>query len=50
MNSEVITNSKATRETLLSRGIKPEFIKPEEDLKKVASRRKQEQKRLNSNK
>jgi len=32
MNAEVVHNSRATRQTLLSRGIKPELIKPEEDL------------------
>ncbi len=46
MNFEVIKNSRATRQTLLSRGIKPERIKPEEDLKVIASRRKKEQKGL----
>lgn len=46
MNNEVINNSRATRQTLLSRGIKPELIKPEEDLKAVESRRKKEEKEL----
>ena len=46
MNNEVIKNSKATRQTLLSRGIKPELIKPEEDLKQIEGRRKKEQKEL----
>lgn len=39
LNEEVVKNSKATRQTLLSRGIKPESLKPQEDLKKVESRR-----------
>jgi DNA-damage-inducible protein D len=46
MNNEVINNSRATRQTLLSRGIKPELIKPEEDLKTIESRRKKEEKEL----
>lgn len=46
MNAEVVKNSKATRQTLISRGIRLENIKPEEDLKKVASRRKKEDKEL----
>ena len=46
MNTEVETNSRATRQTLLSRGIKPELIKPEEDLKLIKSRRVKEQKKL----
>ena len=46
MNAEVVKNSRATRQTLLSRGIRPEHIKPEEDIKQVESRRKKEQKEL----
>ena len=46
MNYEVVKNSKATRQTLLSRGIRPENLKPEEDLKQVESRRKKEEKQL----
>jgi DNA-damage-inducible protein D len=46
MNNEVIKNSKATRQTLLSRGIRPEHLKPEEDLKHIESRRKKEKKEL----
>lgn len=38
LNEEVIKNSKATRKTLLSLGIHPENLKPQEDLKKVESR------------
>ena len=48
MNAEVIKNSRATRQALWNRGIKPEFIKPEEDLKLVEARRKKEEKQLNS--
>jgi len=39
LNEEVIKNSRATRRTLLSRDIKPESLKPQEDIKKVVSRR-----------
>lgn len=42
MNIEVIKNSRATRLNLLSRGIIPENIKPEEDLKRIESRRMKE--------
>ncbi len=50
MNNEVIKNSKATRQTLLSRGIRPENLKPEEDLKQIESRRKKEEKQLGKKK
>ncbi|MEI8232691.1 MAG: DNA damage-inducible protein D [bacterium] len=39
LNEEVIKNSKATRRTLLSRGIRPETLKSQEDLKKIEHRR-----------
>lgn len=42
LNEEVIKNSRATRQTLLSRSIKPESLKPQEDLKKIESRRKKQ--------
>ncbi|PHS41094.1 MAG: DNA damage-inducible protein D [Sulfurovum sp.] len=35
ISTEHITNNKAVRETLVSRGIKPENLSPEEDVKKV---------------
>jgi DNA-damage-inducible protein D len=35
ISNEHITNNKAVRDTLISRGITPENIKPEEDIKKV---------------
>ena len=41
LNEEVIKNSRATRHTLLSRGIRPESLKPQEDLKKITSRHKE---------
>ncbi len=47
MTEEVIKNSKATRQTLLSRNIIPENLKAEEDLKKVESKRKKELKTIN---
>jgi len=46
MNSEVVKNSRETRQALLNRGIKPENIKPEEDLKMITARRKKEEKDL----
>lgn len=46
MNAEVEKNSKETRQALLNRGIIPECIRPEEDLKLVESRRKKEKKEL----
>ena len=48
MTEEVVKNSKATRQTLLSRGIRPENLKAEEDLKLVLSRRKKELKVVQS--
>jgi len=42
MTEEVVKNSKATRQTLLSRGIRPESLKAQADLKLIASRRKKE--------
>ncbi len=42
LNEEVVKNSKATRQTLLSRGIKPESLKPQEDLRHVESRRRKQ--------
>ncbi len=42
LEQEVISNAKATRSTLLNRGIVPEDIPPEEDLKIIATRRKKE--------
>jgi DNA-damage-inducible protein D len=42
MTEEVVKNSKATRQTLLSRGIRPETLKAQADLKLLASRRNKE--------
>lgn len=50
MTSEVVKNSAATRETLLSRGIRPEYLKPEEDLKHIEARRNKEEKKLKETK
>jgi len=38
LSKEVIKNSKTTRKTLISRGIKPEKLKPETDLKIIATK------------
>lgn len=46
MTVEVVKNSKATRQTLLSRDIRPEALNAEEDLKKIESKRKKELKSL----
>ena len=46
LENEVVKNSKATRQTLLSRDIRPEALHAEEDLKKVEQRRGKEQKLL----
>lgn len=46
MTREVIKNSEATRETLISRGICPEHLKPEEDLKQIEMRRKKEGRKI----
>jgi DNA-damage-inducible protein D len=35
ISNEHITNNKAVRDTLLSRGIVPENVSPQEDIKKV---------------
>lgn len=35
ISNEHITNNKAVRDTLISRGITPENVKPQEDIKKV---------------
>ena len=50
MTEEVVKNSKATRQTLLSRDIRPENLKAEEDLKLVESRCKKELKVVESKK
>lgn len=50
MTQEAVKNSKATRQTLLSRNIVPENLKAEEDLKKVESKRKKELKSLHKTK
>ena len=46
LTNEVVANSRATRQTLLSRGIKPEDLRPEEDLKKIEQKRKKEVKKI----
>ena len=44
LEKEVIENSKATRQVLLKRGIKPEILKPEEDIKQIEKRKAKEKK------
>jgi len=45
ISDEHITNNKAVRDTLLSRGITPEDIKPQEDIKKVERKLNSEKKK-----
>lgn len=45
ISSEHITNNKSVRNTLVSRGIKPENLKPEEDISKIDRRLKSEEKK-----
>lgn len=49
INTEVVKNSRATRQTLLSRGIRPENLSAESDLKQIELQRKMEQKKLADN-
>lgn len=49
ISDEHITNNKAVRQTLLNRGIRPEFLPPEEDVKKVERRLTSEQKKALKN-
>ena len=42
LEQEVINNSKATRQALLKRGIKPEHLNAQEDIKKIETRRSKE--------
>jgi DNA-damage-inducible protein D len=45
ISREHITNNKSVRNTLVSRGINPENLKPEEDISKIDSRLKSEEKK-----
>jgi DNA-damage-inducible protein D len=45
ISSEHITNNQSVRNTLVSRGIKPENLKPEEDISKIERRLKSEEKK-----
>lgn len=49
ISHEHITNNKAVRETLLSRGIRPESLSPQEDVKKVERRLTSENKKAIKN-
>ncbi len=49
ISDEHITNNKAVRQTLLNRGIRPESLPPEEDVKKVERRLTSEQKKALKN-
>ena len=45
ISKEHITNNKSVRETLISRGIKPENLSPEEDISKIDRRLKNDEKK-----
>jgi len=49
ISTEHITNNKTVRETLISRGITPENISPEEDIKKVERKLNTEEKKALKN-
>ncbi|MDY0159748.1 MAG: DNA damage-inducible protein D [Bacteroidales bacterium] len=49
ISAEHITNNKSVRKILLERGIKPENLPPEEDIKKLERRVKSEEKKLGKN-
>jgi len=49
ISSEHITNNRSVRKILLQRGIKPEELPPEEDIKKLERRVKSESKKLGKN-
>lgn len=50
ISTEHITNNKAVRDTLLSRGIVPEKVKPEEDIKKIERKLNSETKKISKSK
>lgn len=49
ISNEHITNNKSVRETLISRGITPENLPPEEDVKKIERKLKSEEKKTLKN-
>jgi DNA-damage-inducible protein D len=49
ISQEHVTNNQAVRETLLSRGIRPESLPPSEDVKKVERRLTSEEKKALKN-
>ncbi len=46
ISNEHITNNKAVRDTLVSRGIVPEALSPEEDVKKVERKLRSDEKKI----
>ena len=50
LENELVSNAKETRETMLKRWIIPEKLKPQEDLKLIEKRRKEEVKKLENKK
>ncbi|MDR0281897.1 MAG: hypothetical protein LBI53_00825 [Candidatus Peribacteria bacterium] len=49
MEKELVDNAKITRQALLKRGIVPENLTPQKDLKLVEKQRKERQKKLEKN-
>ena len=49
ISKEYITNNKTVRNTLISRGITPENLPPEEDVKKIERKLKSEKKKTLKN-
>ncbi len=49
ISAEHITNNRSVRKILLQRGIKPEELPPEEDIKKLERKVKSESKKLGKN-
>ena len=49
ISAEHITNNRSVRKILLQRGIKPEELPPEKDIKKLEIRVKSESKKLGKN-
>jgi DNA-damage-inducible protein D len=49
ISAEHITNNRSVRKILLQRGIKPEELPPEEDIKKLERRIKSESKKIGEN-
>lgn len=49
ISAEHITNNRGVREILIKRGIKPEELPPEEDIKKLERKVKSDEKKISNN-